>query len=112
MQGTWEVPVTLEQVEKKAVEVDQTLDKFEVEWVEVSQMSVVVHYKRLYVPGDWLTDVQLFDQDGDQVPLLIGMCVTKDERENTVYTRWTLEEPVELEDLDHLMLGGMRVDLN
>lgn len=112
VQGTWEVPVTLEQVEKKVVEVDQTLDKFEVERVEVSQMSVVVHYKRLYVPGDWLMDVQLFDQNGDQVPLLIGMCVTKDEGENTVYTRWTLEEPVELEDLDHLMLGDVRVDLN
>lgn len=112
VRGAWEVPVTLEQVEKKSVEVDQTVNGFEVERAEVSQMSVVVHYKRLNGSGDWLTDVQLFDRSGDQVPLLIGMCVTKNEEENTLYTRWTLEEPVDLEDLDYLLLGGVRVDLD
>ena len=112
IQGTWELPVTLEQVEQQTILVDQTVDKFHVEQVEVSQMGVVVTYQRLYVQSGWLTNVKLFDRNGNQVPLMTDMCVTKDMQKDIVYTRFILEEPVELEDLDYLMVAGVRIPLH
>lgn len=112
VQGTWELPVTLEQVEQQTIVVDQTVDKFHVEQVEVSQMGVVVTYQRLYVQSGWLTNVQLFDRNGNQVPLTTDMCVTKDIQKDLVYTRFILEEPVELENLDHLVVGGLTIPLH
>lgn len=113
IRGTWELPVTLEQSETRTVELDQVVGNFRVEQVEVSQLGVVVTYERLNGEPGWFTNVQLIRTDGTAIPLEVelGSALTQDGQ--TAYTRWSMEEAVEnLEDLDYLMLGGVRVDLN
>lgn len=113
LEGTWELPVTLEQSETRTVELDQVVGNFRVGQVEVSQLGVVVTYERLNGEPGWFTNVQLIRTDGTAIPLEVELGSTLTENGRTAYTRWSMEEPVEnLEDLDYLMLGDVRVDLN
>lgn len=112
LEGAWELPVTLEQSQSQTVELDQVVGNFRVEQVEVSQLGVVVTYERLNGEPGWFTNVQLIRTDGTVIPLEVelGSALTQDGQ--TAYTRWSMEEPVEnLQDLDYLMLGDVRVDL-
>lgn len=113
IRGTWELPVTLEQSETRTVELDQVVGNFRIGQVEVSQLGVVVTYERLNGEPGWFTNVQLIRTDGTAIPLEVELGSTLTENGRTAYTRWSMEEPVEnLEDLDYLMLGDVRVDLN
>lgn len=113
IEGTWELPVTLEQSETQTVELDQVVGNFRIGQVEVSQLGVVVTYERLNGEPGWFTNVQLIRRDGTAIPLEVELGSTLTENGRTAYTRWSMEEPVEnLEDLDYLMLGDVRVDLN
>ena len=113
IKGTWELPVTLEQSETRTVELDQIVGNFRIGQVEVSQLGVVVTYERLNGEPGWFTNVQLIRTDGTAIPLEVELGSTLTENGRTAYTRWSMEEPVEnLEDLDYLMRGDVRVDLN
>lgn len=112
VRGTWQLPTALTQVEKRVLDVDQTVGEFQVQQIEISQMSVVATYQRLNPRSSWMTNVQLFDKNGDQVPMTIGLCTIKDDLEDIVYTRWTLEEPVDLKDLAYVVVGGVPLPLN
>lgn len=112
IRGTWQLPAALTQVEKRVLDVEQKVGEFQVQQIEVSQMSVVATYQRLDPQSSWMTNVQLFDKNGDQVPMTIGLCTIKDDLEDIVYTRWTLEEPVDLKDLAYVMVGGVPIPLN
>lgn len=113
IQGTWELPVTLEQSETRTVDLDQIVGNFRVGQVEVSRLGVAVTYERLNGEPGWLSNVQLIRTDGTAVPLEVQLGSTLTENGRTAYTRWSMEEPLEnLDDLDYLMLGDVRVDLN
>ena len=113
IEGAWELPVTLEQSESRTVDLDQIVGNFRVGQVEVSQLGVVVTYERLNGEPGWLTNVRLIRTDGAVIPLEVKLGSTLTENGRTAYTRWSMEEPVEnLDDLDYLMLGDVRVELN
>lgn len=108
MEGIWRIPLTLEPVECRQIDVDREIGGFPVKRVQMSPLGVTVFYRHGAGDGGLFygdSDVQITNQMGETVELSLQIS-GQDSKRNGAFSIWACEAPVALESIASITLLG------
>lgn len=112
IRGEWRLPLTLERVERRTLDLERTVGGYPVRRLLVSPLGVTVFYGYGSNPGGLFYGdggVGVVRKDGSAVPLELEISAQTTAQAEEAFSIWSFAEAVELEDIASISILGETV---